>query len=470
MKKQRLIILTTEPENFVPKELSTEGEKAGLEIEIINPVNCYISLGVGNDTYISHEGTKFLGADFCIPRLSEDNLEYKIAIIEHLENMGIKCLNSGSAMRNCSNKVLTQILLAKNDFKTPKTTVVTSDEQLEFAVKAMGDKFPVIIKTLFGTHGVGIIRADSAPSLKSIVQQLLKSDIEFLLQEFIEHDESARVYVLGGEILAAVMRDIPKGDFRSNAHQGAKLKEHKLSDNEKEICLSAAKTVGAHFAAVDYIIVGDDIIVLEVNGSPGFESLQKIIDDNIAAKIIKWIMKNEDSLEDDEEPVENNKSDHEEPVKDDKPVIGTIEKIIIKYVNDNNPISARIDTGATHSSLHADSIEILGDMVKFRFGDYTYKFPTHRTSRVKTPNNEIKEWDRRPVIKVDIIIDEKTITDVELTLSDRGNMKYDLLIGRSTLIAGGFLVDPSDNDEKPIEKSYNASPEPAETIKSSEEE
>jgi ribosomal protein S6--L-glutamate ligase len=177
---KKLIILTAEPDNFVPKELKKQAEEKGFETETINPTNCYISLS-NDDVYISHEGTKFMGAEYCIPRLSEDNLEYKVAVMDHLEKMGVKLLNSGTAMRNCSNKVITQILLTKANLATPKTTVITSDEQLEFAVKAIGDKFPVIVKTLFGTHGVGVIRADSMPSLKSIIQQLLKSGTDNLL-------------------------------------------------------------------------------------------------------------------------------------------------------------------------------------------------------------------------------------------------------------------------------------------------
>jgi ribosomal protein S6--L-glutamate ligase len=477
--KIRLMLLTAEPDNFVPKKLKEEAEKKGIETEIINPTNCYISLSNG-DSYISHEGTKFMGADYCIPRLSEDNLEYKVAIMDHLEKMGIKSLNSGTAMRNCSNKVITQILLTKADISTPKTALITSDEQLEFAVKSIGEKFPVIIKTLFGTHGVGVIRADSMASLKSIVQQLLKSGTEFMLQEFIEHDESARVYILGDEVIASVMRDIPKDDFRSNAHQGAKLKLHEPTDEEKKVCIAAANAVGANFSAVDYIKADDKIIVLEVNGSPGFEALQEVVDDNIAEKVITWLTQNKQDLEDapTNEPVndEPNEAANDEPnetpdeeneeeevevgdsqvavvdkdekevdvlpkMHDKEDVIGTITNVTIKFVNDDKPIEARVDTGATHSSLNADDISQDENTVKFRFGDYVYKFPLFRSSKIRTSDSS--EAEVRPVIKVDMIINDITVKNVELTLNDRQHMKYDVLLGRSTLSSAGVLIDPA---------------------------
>lgn len=485
----KLILLTAEPDNFVPKKLKEEAEKQGLETEIINPTNCYIAL-CNDDTYISHEGTKFLGSEYCIPRLSEDNLEYKVAIMDHLEKMGVKSLNTGAAMRNCSNKVLTQILLTKNDIKTPRTTVVTCDEQLEFAVKALGEKFPIIVKTLFGTHGVGVIRADSMPSLKSIVQQLLKSETEFMLQEFIEHKESGRVYVLGDSVLAAVMRNIPDNDFRSNAHQGAKLEVHDPSEKEKEICVKAAKAVGTNFAAVDYINDGDDVVIIEVNGSPGFEALQEVIDDNIAEKIINWLVKNDDELEpageeqpveksdeksdenkdkepptEEEEEEEESKEDKEEKhdasahepavvtdksdkeinvlpmVHDNEDVIGTITNVKIKFMNNDEPIEARVDTGATHSSINADEISTSDNSVKFKFGEFVYRFPLYRVSKIKTSDNESSE--ERPVIKVDMIINGITVKNVELTLNDRDHMTYNVLLGRSALSSAGVLIDPA---------------------------
>ena len=444
----RLIILTSEPENEVPKRLKEEAEKLNLETELINPLNCYISLST-NDVYISHEGTKFMGADFCIPRLSEDSLEYKVAIMDHLESMGVKMMNDGPSMRNCSNKILTQILLTRENIATPKTVVVTNDEQLDYAVKAIGDKFPVIVKTLFGTHGVGVIRADSFPSLRSIAQQLLKSETDFMIQEFIEHKESGRIYVLGGDVMAAVMRTIPDGDFRSNAHQGAELKIHEPSDKEKEICIKAAKTVGTNFSAVDYIVDDNgEVIIIEVNGSPGFEAMQEKVEFNVAQKVVKWLIGDESEVDKKEEKPEEKEEKTEKPEEKEEQstvssrIIGSITEVKIKYFNDDKPIEARVDTGATHSSMHADDIEVDDNIVKFRFGEYIYKFPMLRNSKTKTSDNDA-EFKERPTIVVNMEINGISINNVQLTLNNREHMNFNVLLGRSALAAAGVLIDPA---------------------------
>jgi ribosomal protein S6--L-glutamate ligase len=478
----KLIILTTEPENFVPIELEKAAKEAGLEVEILNPDECYISLS--EEPYISYKGTKFLAADFCIPRLSEENLEYKIAIANHIEKMGVKILNTGKSLRAASNKVETQILLNNDGIKTPKTAILTSDEQLEHAIEAIGAEFPVIVKTIFGTHGVGVIRADSAPSLRSIVQQLLKANVEFMIQEFIKHEESGRIITLGEDVLIAAMRTIPEGDFRSNAHQGAELKPHDPSEKEIEIALKSAKVLGINFAAVDYILSNDEVIVLEVNGSPGFEAMQKIADFQIAEKIITYI-KGETPEEEEEEAevvdvdhekaVEHDKEENKddeakktvtvpdsdpeaqvaEPKKDedehkevdvtgqDDKVIGTLTSVIVKHFNDEAPIEARVDTGAHVSSICGQDIKISGNTVSFRFNDTIYKFHLLRMAKIKQADSEKAE--ERPVIRVDIVINGETLRNVEFTVNERKHMKYTILLGRQTLAAAGVLVNPAAN-------------------------
>lgn len=497
-----LILLTTEKENWVPQELEKVAKAKGFKVLTINPDTCFISLAP--EPFIAHEGKKFEGADIVIPRLSEDNLDYKCAIINHLEKMDIKVLNTGKSMRIASNKVETQILLNDIGLSTPKTAVFTNEEQIDAALEAIDNKFPVIVKTLFGTHGVGVVRADSKASLVSIIQLLLKSGEQFMLQEFIEHSESARVLLLDGKVLASVMRSIPEGDFRSNAHQGAELKKYEPSKEELDACIKAAETLGIRLAAVDYIVNGEDIVLLEVNGSPGFEAMQKVIDKPIADAIIDFCLEQvggpDDGEEEEEEPdAEQEEEKEEEPTppeqeeeKEEEPspevveipphdvegdkIVGAISKVTIKHFNNEEPIEARVDTGASISSIHGDDIEIDDTTIKFTFGKTRYKFHLARTSKIK--QSSIDDADERPVIRVDMVIDGITLRNVELSVTDREHMEYNILLGRKTLASGGFLVNPaagildtSEHDEPPAEEEHSNEPvEQSSSSSSSKEE
>jgi ribosomal protein S6--L-glutamate ligase len=486
MAKKKLIILTAEKENWAPKELLKKAEAAGFDTEFIDPDECYINLS--GESYISYNGTKFLGADVVLPRLSEEHLDYKISIINHLEEMGIKVVNKGASLRIASNKIETQIKLNAAGIKTPKTALFTGEEQLEYALESIGGVFPVIVKTIYGTHGIGVIRADSQPSLKSIIQQMIKTNVEFMIQEFIEHDESARVLLLDSKELASVMRTIPKGDFRSNAHLGAELKKHSPSEKELEIVKKAAKTIGINFAAVDYILVDDEVIVLEVNGSPGFESMQKTVDIDIAEEVIKYC----DSLNEDKDldisddskapeatgPVEEEEEEEEKVVDVDREdakeldkeqdakevevnphhnvispelldkahenIIGTVTTVVISHFNDEAGIDARVDTGANVSSIAGEDIKISGNKVSFKFNNTIYKFHLLRVSKVKQADSD--KVSERPVIRVDMTINGIKLHNVELNINTREHMKYPILLGRSTLSQAALLINPSANN------------------------
>jgi ribosomal protein S6--L-glutamate ligase len=462
----KLIILTTEPENFVPQELKKKAEEKGHDIKIINFDDCYIF--ASEEPFISYNGEKLLEADICIPRISENNIEYKVAIVDNLSNAGIKCLNTGNGILLASNKLNCQITLNKAGIKTPNSIMLNNYDQLDYAVKSLDRKFPIIIKTIYGTHGIGVMRVDSIESLRSIVQYLLKIDCKFILQEYLKHEESYRILMLNNEVIAAASRSVPENDFRTNAHQGSELKYYFPSEQEIELAKKCSEIVNLNFIAVDYIKNGEDLIVLEINCSPGYEALQKIVDFNISEKIIdichkiihgdNQIEKTEDDIsknnKTDTDKIENNEEEKTQQndnyqeknnltdvdlENNSNNIIGTVTNIIIKNFNDEKPIEARIDTGATNSSINGKDIEIKDNTVKFTFGKYRYKFYLSRIAKIKTPDSETEE---RPVINVDVSINGNIIRNVEFNINERDHMKYDVILGRSVLDLANVLIDP----------------------------
>lgn len=515
----KLLILTTEPNNFVPQTFKKKAEAAGWEVELINPDKAYINVSV--DPYISFDGTKFLGADACIPRLSESHMDYKDAMMEQLEHMGVNMLNSAESMVLASNKLKTQIVLNKNGIVTPASAMIGTVDQLENAFKSIGGEFPVILKTLSGTHGVGVMRADSMPSLMGVVQQLHKSNTNFMLQKYYPHEQSKRLLMLDGVPVAGVSRSVPKGDFRTNAHQGAELVPFDPDEKEIEACKRVCELIGTRLGAVDYLIDEEgNVIVFEINGSPGFEAMQKALETagkevDVAQLIVDGFLAStkevkpeekadepaekpaeepaeaspeateekvkEESVEivaeDEGDEAEATKDDDKEPAAstdtvvdydDDKDeeatevveigtpdkaivkdsegndteisVIGSVTDFVIKRFNDNKPIEARVDTGAAHSSINADTIDIKDNTVSFTYDGTRYRCHLVRTSNTKSASGGL---DNRPVVKFDIQINGSVVNNVEFTLTNRTHMRYDVLLGRSALSAAGILINPA---------------------------
>lgn len=135
--------------------------------------------------------------------------------------------------------------------------------------------------------------------------------------------------------------------------------------------------------------------------------------------------------------------------KNIKPVIGRIEKIDLPDLSIFN-LDAKIDTGAYTSSLHCHKIaveKIAGkNRVRFyvldpdhpEYEEKQYSAPVHKIKRVKSSNGQIEE---RVIIKQrTIFFGQKGL--IQLSLTNRSEMKYPVLIGRRFL-SDKFIVDVS---------------------------
>lgn len=516
-KKRRLTILTTEPENFVPVELKAKAESAGWEVTLVNPDEC--ALNVSATPKLLYKGVEVEVADACIPRMSEDDLEYKAAIMDYLADAGVRMLNSSESMKLASNKLQTQILLNKSGVKTPDSSMVASVDQLEAAHKSIGGEFPVVLKTLSGTHGVGVMRVDSAASLMSVAQMLEKMDAQYMLQKYIKHEASRRILMLNGEVLACVSRSVPENDFRTNAHQGAELTlVADPSQKEIDVCKQVCELIGTKLGAVDYLVDGDDIIVFELNGSPGWESMQEVVPDKDIAEIVVAAYGMNNDAAPDEADTKNVKQNgpHPDAVsgelvnisdvdvkaakeeekltptgseedaveyknpaddKESKPVdltpvhtasvnvdgeqvdtlvVGSVQSFIIKRFNNGEPIIARVDTGATGSSLAGDDVEIDGNIIQFTFNKVKYRCHIARTADIKSAMGVT----HRPIVKFDIDIGGVMLNNVDFSIDERKDMNYDALLGRNTLAAAGVLINPA-MGEVPAQQSQEKTEESA---------
>ena len=127
----------------------------------------------------------------------------------------------------------------------PKTVLIPNEESIEVALKELDTKFPIILKTLRGSKGVGVLFIESERALESIVQLLYKQDkdSDILIQEYIKTEYDVRAIVVGGNIIGTMRRDVMEGDFRSNVSQGASSKPYKLlSEEEIRQCLIVRKS------------------------------------------------------------------------------------------------------------------------------------------------------------------------------------------------------------------------------------
>lgn len=462
---KKILIVTSEPENYVPVELEKAGKQHGMEVTIALTENfSYVFSGDGKCEvrYFNPEDDVNFDVkdyDFCIPRLNDDNLSLKKSLLQVIEDVGVKMINTADGMLKCQEKLLTERALNKEGVKTPKTKAVLG------ATSLVEDDFsyPVIVKTDTGSQGIGVMKIDSYSSLKSVAQLLSEKQIPFLVQEYIEHKFSYRIIMLGDELLASNKRSVPDADFRSNSHQNGKLvkntEKYEPSENELTISRQVAKILGTEFCAIDYLLSDDGVMtVLEVNGSPGLEAIQEDHPDvNLAEAVMLFIAKQlgevDNSVEPGKAPEEEKSEDEEEEKeetensKDQEEFVGETEHVIIKRFNDEKPIEAKVDTGADSCSIHGENIQFSDDekTVKFEFNDVIYRVPVEKIVRiVKADHEKI----RRAVIKMNIIFKDKEYNGVEITIADRGELAFDFLIGKNLLADSELPVKIEKSEEE----------------------
>jgi ribosomal protein S6--L-glutamate ligase/tetrahydromethanopterin:alpha-L-glutamate ligase len=105
------------------------------------------------------------------------------------------------------------------------------------------------------------------------------------VQEYLEHgDRDIRVFVLGGEAIAAMYRVGPA--WKTSVRQGARPEPCKLSSDLAQLAVRCAATIGLEYAGVDVLETDRGPIVTEVNSSSGWQGLQQVTHFDIADRIV----------------------------------------------------------------------------------------------------------------------------------------------------------------------------------------
>jgi hypothetical protein len=136
------------------------------------------------------------------------------------------------------------------------------------------------------------------------------------------------------------------------------------------------------------------------------------------------------------------------PAAADRVMLGRLE--MIEVVPGGRVLKARIDTGAGLTSVDARKLRITPaasgqpERASFRLRGQprdTADVTAAVLEWVEIKGKGTKRTIRRPVVAMQLCIGERWV-DARVNLADRSGFLYPLLIGRNTLIAGGFVVDP----------------------------
>lgn len=290
----KIAILSMGPGNYSTKRLKEEAVKQGHEVSVINYTDCEARIAQNNPVVLYH-GEVLKGFDAIIPRIASSFTRYGSAIVRQFETQGIFTTTTSIALVRSRDKLRATQLLARAGIDIPKTIFsrgTLSPEEIESLVEELGGP-PIVIKLARGTHGRGVVLAETRKAAKSVLQGFYVMEEEgtnILLQEYIEEAEGAdiRAFVVAGKVIASMQRQSVGEEFRSNIHQGGTGTPIKLTDEERKVAVKAAKAMGLNIAGVDLIRSKRGPLVLEVNPSPGF-AIENVTERNVAEKIVEYV-------------------------------------------------------------------------------------------------------------------------------------------------------------------------------------
>ena len=369
-----------------------------------------------------------------VPRRGVISSTYTKGILRELENSRYFCINTLQSIELCESKYLTSDVLVANNLPVPRYSLISREEDLDEALKKVGGKFPVILKLLEGTQGIGVSVVDSYASLKSVYQTIAKvaPDNEILIQEKIDSDYDIRVQIitknLDGKntdkdnfiILGAMKRKAVKKDFRTNYSVGGSVSGIKLTKEIQDIACKSALAVGCHWCGVDIMVDSKSgkPYILEVNSSPGTEGISQAIGKPIVDEVIDYI----------EDKSNWNYSNLE---------IGYLESIEIPGIG---KMVAKFDTGngSASCSIQADdAIEGKGNLI-WKVGNKKFK-----NKIIGYSNTEVgKNIEKRPIVEIDIALNGLVVKGVKVSPIDRTSKTTPFLANRDLMKNLGVIVNP----------------------------
>jgi len=426
--KLRILVVSKSTDKLfhTAQRITDESKKLGHEVFVVDILGAYISYE--NDTYKVFNINEDVGFDInsnntiAIIRGAVRFKDSYLDFLSQLEKIGICMVNSRETVSICADKYRTYLKLQEYGLTQPKTALIPSVEHKDIAIEKIDTKYPIVMKTLAGSKGVGVLFVESERSYDSLVQLLHSQnpDIDLLIQEHIKTDKDIRVIVLGGLVIAAMERKVIEGDFRSNVSQGSKVASYKLSDLEIEQCLLASKAVNGVWTAVDFIPSEDPKTkppyILEVNHSPGTAGIEKASGKNIAKEVIQHF--------------ENFKNRIKVPEQ-----CGYFEVVKIEPFGE---LVAKFDTGnSSMPVIHGKDIKVKDNQITFSHNGKIHNTKHHGKYKAITGGGEDVRW----VVEFDMEFAGTIYPNIKFGVDNRADLTSDVLLNREIMSVMNVMVN-----------------------------
>lgn len=289
-----IAILSRNKNLYSTSRLIEAAKQRGHTVTVLDHLHCFMDI-TSDKPSLHYRDDEFEADHFdaVIPRIGASVTFYGTAVVRQFEMMGAYCVNESVAISRSRDKLRSLQLLSRKKVGIPNTAFANTPDNINGLIREVGGT-PCVIKLLEGTQGIGVVLAETKKAAESVIQAFMGLNTSILVQEFIKEAGGAdiRCFVVGGKVIAAMQRQAPEGEFRSNIHRGGTATLVKLSPAERRTAINAAKVMGLNVCGVDLLRSERGPLVMEVNSSPGLKGIEAATGKDVAGLIIDFIEKN----------------------------------------------------------------------------------------------------------------------------------------------------------------------------------
>ena len=284
----KLVILSRNPRLYSTRRLVEAARAHGHTVRVLDPLRCYLRIAAG-DVRLHYQGKPLQTVDAVIPRIGASVTRYATAVLRQFELMGAHTPNPSDAILRARDKLRAHQMLAARGIDMPVTVFGDNPDDTADLLSLLGPA-PHVVKLTEGTQGRGVILTEKASATRGTVEALRGLYANFIVQEFIAEAGGAdlRCFVIGDRVVASMGRQAAEGDFRANLHSGGTLLPLRCTEEEAEVAVRAAQTLGLTVAGVDLVRSARGPLVLEVNSTPGLEGIERASGLDIASAVVQW--------------------------------------------------------------------------------------------------------------------------------------------------------------------------------------
>lgn len=242
--------------------------------------------------------------EFCFSNLdcsiSNTDLVYRVSDGSHSNVLKIekKLLDSGgvSFYRDWKNFLYDRssdfdsTVLSNSPIPIPKFIRIFESSKINSDVIDSIGGYPLVLKVLGGSHGVGVIKVDSATALVGLADYFINNKINFVLKEFVEGGISGRLIVLGKKVIGSIEYFANSSDFRSNSGKNPNVRAMEYPEYVQKMAINAVSMLGLDFGGVDVLFGARGPLVAEINFPCFFPRVQILTGIDVAGQMIEYLV------------------------------------------------------------------------------------------------------------------------------------------------------------------------------------